>query len=82
MKADIKAKIAFLGGDMRASVAVKCVADGEWYVQTWRVPECETNDNITVCDSMYKAIAEAKAIVLPLPASSDGITLNCQTENS
>lgn len=82
MRADIKAKIAFLGGDMRTSVAVKYVAAGEWHVQTWRVPECETNDNITVCDSMYKALAEAEAVILPLPASSDGITLNCKTENS
>ncbi|MBR2431994.1 MAG: hypothetical protein IKB23_03670, partial [Clostridia bacterium] len=40
------------------------------------------SENVFVCDNMYKAISGASVIILPLPASSDGTTLNCVIENA
>ncbi len=82
MKTENRVKIAFLGGDMRVATSAKKLADIGWKISAWRVPECNMHSNITQYDSMYKALADVSAVILPLPASSDGMTLNCKTENS
>ncbi len=82
MKTENNIKIAFLGGDMRASTAAKKLACGEWDIFCWKVPEIEEEAGVFICDNMYKTVADASAVILPLPASSDGVTLNCKTENN
>ncbi len=84
MRPEKRTKIAFLGGDMRTSIAVAHLAEKNTDIDilTWRVPDCEFLENAVVCDNMYRAITDADAVILPLPASSDGITLNYANENN
>jgi len=82
MSLDKKTKIAFLGGDMRFASAIARLSKIYENIFAWRVPTCKENRNVCVCDNIYKAISGASAVILPLPASSDGITLNCITENT
>lgn len=82
MKIEKPIKIAFLGGDMRSLSAVKRLSHGAGRLFVWNVPSCTENERIRVCDNIYKAISGASAVVLPLPSSSDGVTLNCITDNS
>ncbi len=79
MKNEKPIKVAFLGGDMRTAIAAKLLAEDNigLEIYTWRVPKGDGAENIFDCDSIYKAIEGAVAIILPLPASADGITLNC-----
>ncbi len=83
MKLEEMTKIAFLGGDMRTAIAAKRLAEENTAldIYTWRVPECSNIQGICRCDSLYKATDRAKAVVLPLPASTDGTTLNCNDED-
>ena len=69
-------KIAFLGGDMRAAIAAERLAKELGSVYAWGVPVGEDNSGVIYCDSIADALADAAAVVLPLPASTDGYTLN------
>ncbi len=71
-------KIAFLGGDMRTLAVAKSLSDEELDIFLWGV-ECDIGGyRITLCDNIYRAIEDASAVILPLPASKDGCTLNCE----
>lgn len=70
-----KAKIAFLGGDLRQRTAAVKLADSVWNVFVWG-QEAQEEKRITSCDSVSEAINGAAAVILPLPASTDGIMLN------
>ena len=82
MISDKKAKIAFLGGDKRLSFAVGRLSNIYENIFVWGVPSCKESENICICDNMYRAISEASAVILPLPSSSDGITLNCMSADN
>lgn len=76
-------KIAFLGGDRRQhTAAVKLSRDG-WDIYVWGQDISSEEKGISPCDNIYEAICDAAVIVLPLPASSDGISLNtsCATDS-
>ena len=81
MKTDKRIKIAFLGGDMRLMTAVKRLAKGEHEIFVWKVPSCNDVEKITVSDTLYKTVSGSSAVILPLPSSTDGVTLNCATDN-
>jgi len=82
MKSDKRIKIAFLGGDMRLATAVNRLAKGDYEIFVWRVPSCADSENILVSDTIYRAISGASAVILPLPSSADGSTLNCSTDDN
>ncbi len=84
MKTEKTKKIAFLGGDMRSFTAASRFAfeNKSWDVFIWKVLQGGENQDICVCDRMCRALEHADAVVLPLPASSDGITLNAKTEEN
>ena len=82
MRSDKRIKIAFLGGDKRLATAVNRLAKEDYDVFVWRVPSCAESENIRVSDTMYKAISGASAIILPLPSSSDGTSLNCMADDN
>lgn len=71
-------KIAFLGGDGRQQTAAVKLSDGEWNICVWGHSNASNNSEINFCDNIYQAISEAFAVILPLPASTDGVTLNCR----
>ena len=73
-----KAKIAVLGGDMRQYAVAKemCARGGQIYTYGISFGVFDTTD-IKVCEELYEAVNGASAVVLPLPATADGISLNC-----
>ena len=73
-------KIAFLGGDGRQQTAAVKLSGGEWNIFVWGQPNTLNNNRIFYCDNIYETIADAFAIVLPLPASTDGVLLNCRAD--
>lgn len=71
-------KIAVLGGDQRQYTAAAVIGKSTERVCIWGIYTSEiSNDRLTVCDSCEAAVENASAVILPLPASPDGIYLNC-----
>ena len=70
--------IAVLGGDRRQTVLSKVLVKHGYRVKAWAMPTTEENDTkeIEICSDWREAVQGAYAIVLPLPVSSDSITLN------
>ncbi len=66
-------KITFLGGDMRTLTVARLLYKEGMNICIWGAPQ---DDEMLPCDSIYSAIDGADAVVLPLPASSDGVNLN------
>ena len=79
MSFDKNIKIAFLGGDMRSAIAAMKLAD-KINIFAWRVPGIEGEASVFCCSEITEAVSDAYAVVLPLPASLDGISLNCKVE--
>ncbi len=78
-----KPKIAVLGGDMRQYSAAKEISKSGFdvYAHALCVENDETN-GIYLCDGVSEAIADACAVILPLPVSTDSRTLNCPARKS
>ncbi len=70
--------LAVLGGDMRqyAAVSEMCKRDINIYTYGLCMQGAE-HDCIHVASSVQEAIEGASAVILPLPVSTDGKTLNC-----
>ncbi len=75
----INNKIALLGGDLRQDTAASVLSRGIWNVSLWGLwpSEKTAEEGIRVCESCAEAIKDAAAVILPLPASTDGSYLNC-----
>ena len=73
-----KPKIAVLGGDQRHYAVAKemCKYDVYVYACSLAVEVSDTKD-LKVCESFSEAVDGASAVILPLPATVDGISLNC-----
>ena len=73
-----KAKFAVLGGDFRqyAAALELCRKGISVYVSGLSVDKSDEKD-IKFCEDIAEALSDADAVVLPLPASVDGIVLNC-----
>ncbi len=76
-------KIAVLGGDMRQYAVAKelCNKDINIYTYGLGVSSSELF-GVKSCDNLNEAVADTDAVVLPLPASTDGCLLNCPTMKS
>ncbi len=72
-----KHKIAFLGGDMRTASVAHTLSRKGMNIFVWGVENIASEGNICVCQSPWLAISNAEAAILPLPASRDGMHLNC-----
>ncbi|MBP3369886.1 MAG: hypothetical protein J6L85_03950 [Clostridia bacterium] len=75
-------KIAFLGGDRRQHTAAVKLCGGVWDIYEWGHSQSEQYQGITLCEDISQALFEASAVILPLPASTDGINLNVITPHS
>ena len=74
-----KYKFAVLGGDMRQYAVAKSISLNKnisIYVSAL-CRECPNDTEIHECKDVCDALADADAVVLPLPVSTDGVTLNC-----
>lgn len=73
----MKNKIAVLGGDLRQLVAANELSRKNWDVALWGLEVSDKNDRIKYYDNYEDAVEGAVGVVLPLPASTDGVFLNC-----
>ena len=70
-------KIGILGGDMRQAVLARRLSSMGFEVAVWGLSKnCDIGGCVR-CAEMSDAIRRADAVVLPLPVSRDGVTLNC-----
>ena len=70
-----------MGGDLRQLVVARELAK-VYEVGVWGAWSARETDGIAVYSTIDQAIEGAAAVILPLPASTDGITLNCPGEMS
>lgn len=73
-----RCKIAVIGGDERQIYMARALARKGWDVSVWGLGECEAR----ICPAMLvqtpeEALENARALLLPLPASLDGVRINC-----
>ena len=70
-------KIGILGGDMRQAVLAGRLSSLGFEVAVWGFSQNSDISGAVRCADFASAIKSADAIVLPLPVSRDGVTLNC-----
>ena len=69
-------KISFIGGDMRQMAAAQRVSELGYAVSVWGIPG-EARGDVQVLEKPSFAYG-ADVLVLPLPMSGDGLTVNCE----
>lgn len=73
-----KPQIAVLGGDMRQYAVAKELSKKNVSVYVSGLcMECIDGRAIKLCEEYSSAVSAADAVVLPLPAATDGVWLNC-----
>lgn len=78
-----KVKIALLGGDLRHDTAACRLSEQGWAVSVWGMDiHAERASGLRVCTDYTEALSGASAVILPLPASLDGSTLNAPLDAS
>ncbi len=78
-----KPKVAVLGGDLRQYAAAKEISKAGFDVYAHSL--CVESDEakmIYLCDGLDEALSDISALILPLPVSTDGRTLNCPASKS
>lgn len=78
-----KQEIAMLGGDLRQYAAALRLGRNGWTVRLWGLDRSDDPaEGIALSRSCEEAVSGASAVVLPLPASTDGIFLHCPLDAS
>lgn len=72
-----KVKIALLGGDMRHYTTACALSAKGWEVRLWGIETALRDGTVEICQERDEALLGASAVILPLPASSDGYCLSC-----
>ena len=70
-----KKTLAFIGGDMRQAAAAMRLSELGFSVSAWGIPGV-IPDAVNRLDSIESAFG-ADVLILPLPVSKDGISVNC-----
>ena len=77
-----KTNIAVLGGDLRQYIAARQLAEHGFSVRVFGIERAEWDSSLTFSESLDGAISGADAVVLPLPATADGLLLSCPLARS
>ncbi len=73
-----KRGLAILGGDRRQIVMARYLSSLGYSVFVWGLGECgEEIGDALLCDTWEKAVKHANVVILPLPASADGVRIHC-----
>lgn len=72
-----KIKAALLGGDMRQSAAARFLSESGLECAVWGMDPGADIGGAVRCDDWRSAINGAAVVILPLPASFDGVRVNC-----
>ena len=71
-----KSKLAVLGGDMRQCLLAGRLAE-QYETAVWGVPSSAEIGDAVRCPDWRDAVKGSGAVILPLPCSRDGVTVNC-----
>ena len=74
---DKNIKLALLGGDARQSYLAAELAERGFETAVWGITKDVDIGKAVRCRDAVGAIASASAVILPLPASLDGVSINC-----
>lgn len=74
-------KLALLGGDARQGYLASSLSARGYECAVWGLGERMGIGEAVRCRNWHDAVRGAGAIVLPLPASSDGLNINCPYGN-
>lgn len=74
-------KIAVLGGDLRQYIAARELSLGGAAVELWRLDRT-AGEELSIAHSLDEAVLGKDAVLLPLPATTDGSTLFCPLASS
>lgn len=68
-----------LGGDLRQLAVAKWLSLRYDNIKIWGIKagDAANMTGVRFCDALSEALAGAEAVILPLPASADGVCLNC-----
>lgn len=69
-------KLALLGGDARQGYLASFLAERGYETAVWGLGDLDIGDAVR-CRDIACAITDASAVILPLPASADGVHVNC-----
>ena len=73
-----KLKLAVLGGDQRQISMANALAEYGYEVKAWGLGQCQRGiGDATLCKTWEGAVEDADAVILPLPASADGVRVHC-----
>ena len=85
-----KTKICLLGGDTRQASLAQHLSRSGYMVAVWGIPDAEYMKTYKTADtpdvlhaqSAAEALCSARAVILPLPATSDGVRVHCAAEDA
>ncbi len=78
-----KRRLAILGGDERQISMARALAEVGFPVSVWGLGACGARiGKAVLCEAWQEAIAASQVVILPLPATADGVRLHCPLQNS
>ncbi len=75
----MKRTVAVLGGDQRQLFAARTLTRHGFSVSLWGMDAAESEGSVCVRKHWEEAIKDAFAVILALPATSDGVRVHCPT---
>ena len=69
-------KIGILGGDMRQTALARRLAEMGFETATWGLPAESDLGGAVRCGDWHGAVSGSRAVILPLPASADGVRVS------
>lgn len=71
-------RLSIIGGDTRQVITAKALAARGYTVLCWGLGKCQEKiGTALLTDSWEEAISDTQAVILPLPASADGVRIHC-----
>ena len=69
-------KIGILGGDMRQTALARRLSEMGFETATWGLPAESDLGGAVRCGDWHGAVSGSRAVILPLPASADGVRVS------
>ncbi len=74
--------LAVFGGDMRQVYMARKLAEMDYRINVWGLGACmEEIGSACICSQWEEALEKSDAVILPLPATADGVRVNCPLQS-
>ncbi len=71
-------RLAVLGGDARQHSMIRALSERGYEIYAWGIGDCQKQiEPAVLCGAWEDAVRDADAVILPLPASADGVRVHC-----